>query len=558
MAPSRKESDRKRPFSHYQRSHRRGSTGRLGIGNIKNGTSTRSSGKPEAIKKRKLCKLRELKKLSKTLSSFPYENLSAFNDNNNSKAKSSKKPAKATNSQGASKVKKITKDREQAGTSGVTPSHLKYDSAEYSASTLSALQCPANLCHVEVCAKPKSSAKVREMKNRLKVLLKKRKCKDVTVPYETDSYLRDNIEFIKIFLPVTEEREKKAVSTSNTKYQIHIFQMTNARYITGDWEEDETVTAKHWILPNREFHGIWDTLIFESTVKEDILNYAMTMLMYGDKQINRNIVCCNRVVLLHGPPGTGKTSLCRAMAQKLCIRLSHKYRHGQLVEINSQGLFSKYYSESGKLVGKMFDKIQEFIDQKDSLVCILIDEVESLAHNRKNMMHGNEPSDSMRVVNALLTRLDEVRRYPNVLVFTTSNVTRAIEAAFLDRADIKKYIGLPNAEAIYSVYQGCVHELMRAEVISPKLKLMDWSQLEGRKGQSSSDAAMKHSCKLKQLSIASVGLSGRSLRKLPMLFHAEYLPAQKMELNNAFWEAKFNCIKKQFKDLANLRKDPEL
>ena len=48
-----------------------------------------------------------------------------------------------------------------------------------------------------------------------------------------------------------------------------------------------------------------------------------------------------------------------------------------------------------------------------------------------------------------------------MIIFTTSNVTKAIEAAFLDRADIKKYIGLPNAEAIYSVYRGCVHEIMR-------------------------------------------------------------------------------------------------
>lgn len=76
----------------------------------------------------------------------------------------------------------------------------------------------------------------------------------------------------------------------------------------------------------------------------------------------------------------------------------------------------------------MFDKIQEFINKKDSLVCILIDEVESLANNRKHMMGGNEPSDSMRVVNALLTRLDDVKRYS----YTSSTTKKDIEITYDD------------------------------------------------------------------------------------------------------------------------------
>lgn len=59
---------------------------------------------------------------------------------------------------------------------------------------------------------------------------------------------------------------------------------------------------------------------------------------------------------------------------------------------------------------KMFQKIQEFIDNKETLVCVLIDEVESLTAARKHMMNGNEPSDSIRVVNAMLTQLDQIRR----------------------------------------------------------------------------------------------------------------------------------------------------
>jgi hypothetical protein len=44
-------------------------------------------------------------------------------------------------------------------------------------------------------------------------------------------------------------------------------------------------------------------------------------------------------------PGTGKVSLCKALAQKLAIHLNHRYTQEELIEINSYSLFLKWFSE---------------------------------------------------------------------------------------------------------------------------------------------------------------------------------------------------------------------
>jgi len=60
-----------------------------------------------------------------------------------------------------------------------------------------------------------------------------------------------------------------------------------------------------------------------------------------------------------------------------------RYTSSQLVEVNAHSLFSKWFSESGKLVSKLFAAITELVEEPQALVFVLIDEVESLTAARK-------------------------------------------------------------------------------------------------------------------------------------------------------------------------------
>lgn len=60
--------------------------------------------------------------------------------------------------------------------------------------------------------------------------------------------------------------------------------------------------------------------------------------------------------------------------------------------------------------------------------------MESLTASRSASMGGSEPSDALRVVNALLTQLDKLKHRKNVLVLTTSNISEAIGACGVRRA----------------------------------------------------------------------------------------------------------------------------
>lgn len=88
---------------------------------------------------------------------------------------------------------------------------------------------------------------------------------------------------------------------------------------------------------------------------------------------------------------------------------------------------------------------------------------------------------TLQVVNALLTQLDKLKQFPNVLVMATSNLAGSIDSAFIDRADIKQYVGLPSPEAIYWILSSCLRELGNCGLASGTSRLLRYDELPHRR-----------------------------------------------------------------------------
>jgi len=256
--------------------------------------------------------------------------------------------------------------------------------------------------------------------------------------------------------PSTFVAGKKQMSTmGNIPNQLSNSPQSNAQKIRMDaFEKLEKLGVVVFLPDSKNAQLDWDYLAGYEKQKRDIEDTVLLALTFP--QIYDDITKGTRMkvepnkpkaVLFEGPPGTGKTTSAKIIAQQVAI---------PLIYMPIESIMSKYYGESEKRFAEIFDSCKHL-----GKSIIFIDEIDAIAGSRDNTeMH----EASRRILSTLLRKIDSFESTTDVLLICATNRKQDLDQAMLSRIDLSVKFELPDKHSRAAIFQRYAKHLPKQEL----------------------------------------------------------------------------------------------
>jgi transitional endoplasmic reticulum ATPase len=179
----------------------------------------------------------------------------------------------------------------------------------------------------------------------------------------------------------------------------------------------------------------WSAIGGLEEVKRELQEAVEWPLRYPSlyKELNHTLT---KGILLHGPSGTGKTLLAKAVATE---------SEANFISVKGPELLSKWVGESEKGVREIFRRARQ------AAPCVVFfDEVDSISPTRGGIGMGEGGvgihTGTERMVSQLLTEMDGIQEMHGVVIIAATNRIDMIDTAFLRPGRFDKIIYVPNPD----------------------------------------------------------------------------------------------------------------